>query len=143
LPAANNPRLLVRAPKEQFIADMFPIRFIHHLKIDCDVRKSGTLIGSLRNKSRLNRWLPYGRQLRFFVASCDVPQPYDLYWKVRNVGAAAERRGQQRGEIVRDAGRQSKEETTDFSGEHYVEAYVVKNGTCVAKDRIHVPIESQ
>ena len=38
---------------------------------------------------------------------------------------------------------QSKNETTDFSGEHYVEAYVVKNRICVARDRIPVPIESQ
>jgi ABC-type branched-subunit amino acid transport system substrate-binding protein len=72
-----------------------------------------------------------------------VPVPYDLFWKVRNVGPAATRKGQERGEIVRDAGRQWKDERTSFSGEHYVEAYVIKNGVCMAQDRIQVPIESQ
>jgi hypothetical protein len=132
-----------RAPKEQFIAEMFPVALSHQLKIDCEVRNSGSLIGKLRNKSRTNRWLPYGRQLRFFVSSCNVPVPYDLFWKVRNVGPAATRKGQERGEIVRDAGRQWKDERTSFSGEHYVEAYVIKNGVCMAQDRIQVPIESQ
>ena len=137
------PRQMARGPKEQFIADMFPVSLTHQLKIDCEVRKSGTLIGRLRNKSRINRWLPYGRKLRFFVSACGVSPPYDLYWKVRNVGPAAERKKQLRGEIVRDEGKQSRDETTSFSGEHYVEAYVVKDGVCVAKDRIPVPIESQ
>lgn len=142
-PTVVAPTQLVRAPKEQFIADMFPVLLTHQIKIDCEVRKSGTLLGRLGNKSRINRWLPYGRKLRLFVAACDVPKPYELYWKVRNVGPAAERRKQLRGEIVRDGGHQSKDETTSFSGEHYVEAYVVKEGACVAKDRIQVPIESQ
>lgn len=143
LPRTTAPSALARAPKEQFIADMFPIALTHQLKIDCEVRKSGTLLERLRKRSGINRWLPYGRQLRFCVATCTVPPPYQLYWKVRNVGPAAERRGQLRGEIVRDAGKQWKDETTDFSGEHYVEAYIVKNGVCVAKDRIQVPIASQ
>ena len=133
----------VRAPKEQFIAEIFPLALSHQLKIDCEVRKSDTLVGKLRARSRVNRWLPYGRQLRFVVSSCNVPPPYELYWKVRNVGPAAERKGQERGQIVRDAGSQSRDERASFSGEHYVEAYVVKNGTCVAQDRIQVPIESQ
>lgn len=132
-----------RAPDEQLIEERFPVDLRHHLKIDCEVRKSGTLVGRLRNKSRLNRWLPYGRKLRFLVTACDAPEPYDLYWKVRNVGPAADRKRMWRGEIVRDGGQHWKDETTTFSGEHYVEAFVVKNGVCVARDRIQVPIESQ
>lgn len=31
-------------------------------------------------------------------------------------------------------------EHTDFAGPHYVECYLIKNGVCVAKDRIDVPI---
>jgi hypothetical protein len=106
------PKRLARAPKEQFISEMFPVTLTHQLKIDCDVRSFDVLVGKLRGKSRINRWLPYGRQLRFFVSSCDVPLPYDLYWKVRNVGPAALRRGQERGEIVGDAGRLWRDERT-------------------------------
>jgi hypothetical protein len=134
---------LTRAPKEQFIADMFPVWLTHELKIDCEVRKSGSLLQRLRDRRRINRWLPYNRQLRFYVGSCTVPPPYQLYWKVRNVGPAAERRGQLRGEITLDAGKQWRDEISSFSGEHHVEAYIVKNGVCVAKDRIQVPIASQ
>ena len=31
-------------------------------------------------------------------------------------------------------------EESSFEGDHYVECYIVKNGVCVAKDRIEVPI---
>ena len=137
------PNKSARAAREQFIDELFPVALTRQLKIDCEVRKSTTLIGKLRSRRLINRWLPYGRQLRFFVSSCNAPLPYDLYWKVRNVGPAAERRKEERGEIELDKGNQSREERTTFSGEHYVEAYVVKNGICVAQDRIQVPIESQ
>ncbi|MGN6809026.1 MAG: nucleotide-binding domain-containing protein [Trinickia sp.] len=32
-------------------------------------------------------------------------------------------------------------ETANFHGPHFVECYVIKNGVCVARDRIDVPIE--
>ena len=32
-----------------------------------------------------------GRELRFSIAHCDVPEPYDVYWKVRNSGEEAAR----------------------------------------------------
>lgn len=31
-------------------------------------------------------------------------------------------------------------EYTDFRGEHFVECYIVRNGVCVARNRIDVPI---
>jgi hypothetical protein len=133
----------IRAPKEKFIADMFRVNLTHQLSIDCEERNAGKLLNRLLQRSRINRWLPYGRELQFFVSSCTVPPPYELYWKVRNVGTAAKRRNMERGEIVRDKGQKRLRETTDFSGEHYVEAYIVKNGVCVAQDRLLVPIDSR
>ena len=132
-----------QAPAERFIEEMFPVNIEHRLSIDCEERLSGSLIGRLRRRSKINRWLPFGRDLRFFVTDCSVPPPYDLYWKVRNVGPAAQRRKMERGEILLDAGLRRRDETTNFSGEHYVEAYVVKNRVCVARDRILVPIDSR
>lgn len=35
-----------------------------------------------------------------------------------------------------------KKESTNFKGPHYVECYLVKNGVCVARNRIDVPIKS-
>ncbi|WP_191992129.1 nucleotide-binding domain-containing protein [Peribacillus tepidiphilus] len=35
----------------------------------------------------------------------------------------------------------SNYEETSFKGNHYVECYIVKNGECVAKQRINVEIK--
>lgn len=34
----------------------------------------------------------------------------------------------------------TQEEHTDFRENYYVEAYIIKNGICIAKERIEVPI---
>lgn len=44
-----------------------------------------------------------------------------------------------RGQIIKD-NKRIHHETTKFFGPHYVECYLIKNGICVAKDRIDVPI---
>ncbi|MGJ0223621.1 nucleotide-binding domain-containing protein, partial [Streptococcus pyogenes] len=68
-----------------------------------------------------------------------VPAPDEFLWKVRNVGALAERNGI-RGSIFTDRGRRENFERTNFHGPHFVECYVIKDGYCVARDRIEVPI---
>jgi hypothetical protein len=124
---------------EQFIDQLYPVDIQYELELGCDIKYRGAL------EKRL-RWLDaifpihIGRKLHFFVESCNVPQPYQVFWKVRNVGAIAERRGI-RGQIVADDGSQERFESTDFPGPHYVECYVVRNGVCVARDRIAVPIQ--
>jgi hypothetical protein len=75
------------------------------------------------------------RQLLFKITSCDVPEPFDVYWKVRNTGAEAARAGQLRGEITLDGGTRTKRETTSYRGSHYVECYVVKNGVCITSTK--------
>jgi hypothetical protein len=85
-------------------------------------------------------WLPQGRSLRFHIEQCDVPEPFDVMWKVRNVGAEAERRKMIRGQILADEGKHERTERTSFHGERYVEAYIIKDGVCVARDMIDVRI---
>ena len=47
-----------------------------------------------------------------------------------------------RGEIIKcNYANQARKERTDFRGPHYVECYVIRNGICVAKAKIDVPIE--
>lgn len=129
----------VNAGSEQFIEDQYPVDIRHELDIDCEVTLEDSKSGFLRRLLGSAYWLPHGRSLRFKVEHCDVPQPYELFWKVRNVGLKAERRGV-RGQILPDEGRQERVEKTDFGGEHFVEAYIVKDGVCVARDKIPVPI---
>ena len=69
----------------------------------------------------------------------NCPKPYKIYWKVRNVGAEAERRDEIRGQIIQTKNDHHKEHT-QFQGNHYVECYLVKNGICVARAKIQVPI---
>ncbi|MEW1807532.1 cyclic GMP-AMP synthase DncV-like nucleotidyltransferase [Pseudarthrobacter sp. NPDC080039] len=78
------------------------------------------------------------RSLRFKIEKSNIPEPYDVYWKIRNYGEEAERADSLRGEIQKDSGARSWTETTSYVGYHYVEAMVVKDGTCVAKSRQNV-----
>ena len=74
------------------------------------------------------------------IMSTDCPQPYDIYWKVRNVGIEAEQRDDIRGQIVK--GQSSHTEHSRFKGPHYTECFIVKHGVCVAKAKINVPIRT-
>lgn len=129
-----------RSTTEQFIEDQFPVDIQFDLEVNSEVTTNGQHEGHLRALSKRFAWLPVGRGLRFFVESCDVPAPYTLLWKVRNVGAEAERRRMIRGDILLDEGKNQRIEKTTFHGEHFVEAYVIKDGVCVARDLIDVPI---
>lgn len=84
-----------------------------------DLRKHGNVVGKYRT-------------IRFTVARCDVPRPYQVYWKVRNTGEEAIRADCIRGQIVRDQGLARKDEPTRYRGKHFVECYIVKDGVCVA-----------
>lgn len=94
--------------------------------------------GSLSSFGRL----PKSRQLKFAIARTSVVPPFAVYWKVKNVGEEARRLGQLRGEITLDNNGASayREEHTAYTGDHWVEIYIVKDGICVATDRVDVPI---
>lgn len=130
-----------RYTTEEFIEDKFPVDIRFNLDIDSEVTASGERGSRLRNLSTIFSWIPVGRSLDFFINYCNVPEPYDLYWKVRNVGPEAERRGI-RGQIQRDTGNERKKENTHFHGDHFVEAYIVKDQVCVARDIIDVRINA-
>lgn len=123
---------------EEFIEDKYPVDIQHDVRIECDVSFLGKDIQRLRWLERVFP-ISIGKRLRFHVAYCSVPTPYELLWKVRNVGEIAERRGI-RGQLIEDEGNLERVEKTDFPGPHYVECYVIKDGVCVARDRFSTPI---
>lgn len=82
-----------------------------------------------------------GRSINFSIKSSNLPSSYELWWKVRNVGAEAIAKNMIRGQIERDSGSRSRTEPASFRGSHYVEIYVVQNGVVVAKD--HHPVVIQ
>lgn len=124
---------------EQFIEKMMPVDIRYRLSIDCRVSQNGWR-DFLLSTFRIGRdYLRKDRKLDFFIAATNCPRPFDIYWKVRNIGAEAERRDEIRGQITR-TNRDHHNEHTTFQGNHYVECFLVKNGVCVARDRIEVPI---
>lgn len=122
---------------EEFIEDQFPINIQGTLTINCRVIQEGFRKGFLRNIPLLKSKY----SLEFFVESTSIQKPYDLYWKVLNVGPEAEKRDMIRGQIVKDEGALVRKETSTFKGKHIVEVYIVKNGFVVARDTIPVNID--
>lgn len=104
----------------------------HRVRIVGRVSPNKRGIGRFRPMSGHGNHVQLGRSLRFNIEDCNVPEPFEVYWKVRNAGIEAARRKSFRGEI-RKAGRQITE-TSDFHGEHWVEAWIVKDGVAVATD---------
>ncbi|KFX71796.1 nucleotidyltransferase [Pseudomonas taeanensis MS-3] len=126
---------------EQFIEDLFPVDVREDLKVDCDVKQRGFRKFSLRDM--LSRAIPLRseKNLEFRMTRPLALDPgCQLYWKVQNRGPEAEQRDCIRGQIELDRGHYMKCESTSFRGDHIVEAYLVRDGVVVAKDRIHVPI---
>lgn len=121
---------------EEFIEDLFPINIRYSLRLNCNVRTNGWRVRLLREI----KIIPFHRNLEFYIESTNVPKPYKIYWKVRNMGEEAYKRNQIRGQIVK--GEDTKKEKSSFNGPHYVECYLIKNGICVARDIITVNIQA-
>jgi hypothetical protein len=134
-----NRGLVVYNNTEQQITDLgFPVRINPFYKVrllgrvtkkqgfrEYDLSTNGNKVGRSRN-------------IAFSVRQCDVPQPYQVYWKTLNRGEEAIKTDCIRGQI--NEGSTTHNEPTSFRGNHFVECYIVKNGVCVAKDRQSVII---
>ena len=72
--------------------------------------------------------------LRFKVKT-NTPQPYDVRWQVANTGWEAIQASQLRGDFYKcDEGTDNMRwESTAYAGTHLVEAFIIKNGICVAR----------
>jgi len=127
---------------EQFIEDIYPIDIRYNANLDCKVKRYGfrevMLSYILMNGQSVSRVSSLD-----FIVKTNVPQSYEVKWKVRNVGDEAMRRNCLRGEII-DSNRMNgfvRHESADFNGPHYVECYIIKDDIVVARDRIDVPIK--
>ncbi|MDP3725854.1 MAG: hypothetical protein Q8R36_01510 [bacterium] len=129
---------------EEYLTKKYGIPFdidpTHNISLDADITKQNgfrdsTLLAFLRNK------LPVQKKKKLlFRVSHDVPSPYEIKWKIRNFGEEAKDADGLRGQIHEDLGHETREESTLYYGEHYVECYIIKNNKCVAMCRILVPI---
>lgn len=125
---------------EEFIEQRYPVDIRYNLMIECEVTQSGfrpKLLADLLNEFGI---LKPEKKLEFYILHCEVMKPYEVFWKIRNCGEEAYRRNDVRGQITKDDGTRKHIEHTKFRGNHYAECYIIKNGICVARDRIDIPI---
>lgn len=122
---------------EEYIEEKYPFNIKYKLRIDCQVTQDGFRTDLLRSIKHLLK----NKNLVFFIDATDVPLPYDVLWKIKNEGEIAHKRGCLRGQIVNsNKGSNKRKENSNFEGAHFVECYIIKDGFCVARDRIDVPI---
>jgi len=78
--------------------------------------------------------LPKDYSIRF-EARTNVPRPFEMRWQVVNTGDEAERAGQLRGGFYDGDGNGGliRKESTRYTGMHWVECFIVKDGRCVAR----------
>lgn len=128
------------AIEERFVEDAFKVDIRRSMSIDCKVMQHGFRPSLLTDM--LSRRIPLlrSRSLHFFVVDATSFRNCDFYWKVRNCGEIAFQRNCIRGQIQRGNKDGTHDERTDFVGPHYVECYAVRNGVCIARSRIEVPI---
>lgn len=83
-----------------------------------------------------DRAVSKNRGLKFRIET-NVPPPYEVWWQVVNTGREAISDEGLRGEFFR--GTESNEnvhwESTLYTGTHWIEGFIVKNGVCVARTR--------
>ncbi|PLS76898.1 MAG: hypothetical protein CYG59_26675 [Chloroflexi bacterium] len=80
------------------------------------------------------RSVPKAIQLQFKLHTT-TPPPFTVRWQVVNTGVEAQLAHQLRGDFYdsEPSNQLVRWEPTAFSGTHWVEAFVIKNGVCVAR----------
>jgi len=129
----------VFSDNEQFIEDLYHVAYTNVCRVSCSVQGDGWRQQPIAEFLKvLRRFLPHHFEIRCSMVYTDVQPPYKILWKVKNVGPEAERWNQLRGRIV-DRGPTIVEHSS-FFGNHYIECYIIKDDTCVARNRIEIPI---
>ena len=124
---------------EQYIEEMYPMQLVYKCDVSCKVSGDGWRLKQIGEFLSIWRhYLPHNFEIRCEMEYTNCPWPYKILWKVKNVGPEAERKNIIRGEI-KERGRTIVEHTS-FFGNHYIECYIVKDGLCVARKRIEIPI---
>lgn len=126
---------LPRAPREQYIEERgFGFSGQYMAEITATVTPGSGSRRTLRSIGVVDK----NRQIAFHAAT-DAPRPFDIYWKVRNSGAEAQRADDLRGEIISgNSTTLDHGERTKYSGPHFIECYIVKDRRVVAIGRHNV-----
>lgn len=115
-----------------------PIQPLYKARVSATVHmKSGKKLWPLSDRP-----VPKSVWLRF-VVSTNTPAPYTVKWQVVNTGVEAQSAQQPRGDFYDSdaANGDGRWESTAYRGTHWVEAFIIKNGVCVARsERTYVKV---
>ncbi|WP_206862086.1 nucleotide-binding domain-containing protein [Lysobacter changpingensis] len=98
------------------------------LRLRCELARggeNGQVYGQYRSAQYL---LPKGLGLKFSIESTNVPQPYEVTWRIQNSGDEAAAAGQLRW----DRNQQDCWTSTKFKGTHRMTCEVKRHGNVVA-----------
>lgn len=90
-PSYSSIALSASRTTEEFIENQFPINLLHHVSIECEIKQNNLFESLLSNLLGEGLEIGKNRKLRFYVDEINVPRPYAIKWKVKNVGPEAER----------------------------------------------------
>lgn len=128
---------------EEHIHERFPVKIDRRITMEIipKMKRNGFRDFELLSNyfSSAVRYLPKQASLVFDIKS-SLGATANYYWKIRNLSDEAEQEDGLRGEIHKDKGRRTREESTKYNGIHYVECYAIVAGVCVASVRRFVPI---
>lgn len=127
---------------EEFIEYVAAINLKNELHLECNIVKGDKFLGKLSDVLKQNQTLDRGLGL-YFTANTNALPPYTVYWKVKNRGNVAKSKDMIRGELTPSRIPENAlfhYEETEFNGDHFVECFIIKNGVCIARNKIKVPI---
>lgn len=128
-----------RDPKEQFMFDEEYLMIVdndHSFDISYD--EQDQYENRRRRRARLKNKLPKKKSLYFKIID-GMEDNLTYFWKVQNSKSLTDI-SQRRGEIT-EGHTANNPETTEYTGEHYVECYGVNAlGECIRRARCEVPI---
>lgn len=105
----------------------------NRVRINARVIKNG-----FRPKNYFNNSLRLNKNASLqFIANTNVIKPFDVYWQVVNTGEEAQSANALRGDFYETSqiqkGKRIRKESTLYTGTHWVECFIVKQGICVAR----------
>ena len=109
----------------------WPLAIQYGVKIRAQATRQG-----FRTLNSDNGFLSLGKQYSLrFEAKTNVPWPFDVRWQVVNTGGEATSAKCLRGGFYNGEGKDGlvRKESTLYTGQHWVECMIIKNGICVAR----------
>jgi hypothetical protein len=127
-PAAFNKSLLNQPHREQ---PHWPIKLTFNLEIHGNFKQ-----GKKQMTITPSTLVPKHCDI-YFTGTTNTPRPFDVFWQVVNTGSEAESKGGLRGNIFQSktlgVGGLRQKENSEYTGSHWIQGYIIKNGNCVAR----------